>query len=225
VTDQQSRIYSNQISPDAVQSMEVMTGVPPAEYGDKNSLVHIVTKSGLDQPKPTGSLSLGYGSFKSPTFEANLGGGSHAIGNFLSLSGMRTERFLDPPEFAALHDNGDSVSLFDRMDAHVGDTSTFHLNVQTGRSSFDVPNTYDQIDATQHQNIDTFNVAPGYSQVIGSKTLLTANAFVRQDRVAYLPSADPFADTPGTVSQARAASRTCAPRSTCRIQPARTTSK
>ena len=35
VTDQQSRIYSNQISPDAVQSMELITGVPPAEFGDK----------------------------------------------------------------------------------------------------------------------------------------------------------------------------------------------
>ncbi len=58
VTDQQSRIYSNQISPDAVQSMEVITGVPPAEFGDKDSLVvRIVTKSGLDQPKPTGTVS------------------------------------------------------------------------------------------------------------------------------------------------------------------------
>ena len=57
VTDQQSRVYSNQISPDAVQSMEIITGVAPAEYGDKSSLVvHIVTKSGLDQPKPTGSV-------------------------------------------------------------------------------------------------------------------------------------------------------------------------
>jgi hypothetical protein len=55
ITDQQSRIYSNQISPEAVQSMEVITGVPPAEYGDKSSLiVHVVTKSGLDAPKPTG---------------------------------------------------------------------------------------------------------------------------------------------------------------------------
>ena len=60
VTDQQSRLYSNQISPDAVQSMEIITGVAPAEYGDKSSLVvHIVTKSGLDQPKPTGSVSVG----------------------------------------------------------------------------------------------------------------------------------------------------------------------
>ena len=80
ITDQQSRLYSNQISQDAVQSMEVITGVAPAEYGDKSSLVvHIVTKSGLDQAKPTGSASFGYGSFTSPTGEVNIGGGSHTV--------------------------------------------------------------------------------------------------------------------------------------------------
>ena len=79
VTDQQSRLYSNQISQDAVQSMEVITGVAPAEYGDKSSLVvHIVTKSGLGS-KPNGNVSFGYGSFKSPTGEINLGGGSQSV--------------------------------------------------------------------------------------------------------------------------------------------------
>ena len=112
ITDQQSRLYSNQISQDAVQSMEIITGVAPAEYGDKSSLVvHIVTKSGLDQTKPAGSASFGYGSFKSPTGEVNFGAGSHRLGNFMSLSGLRTDRFLDPPEFEALHDTGHSVSL------------------------------------------------------------------------------------------------------------------
>src|SRR4029077_673111 len=123
----------------------IITGVAPAEYGDKSSLVvHIVTKSGLDQPKPTGSVSLGYGSFNSPVFEANVGGGSRKVGDFLSISGMRTDRFLDPPEFEALHDAGNSLSFFDRLDAHAGDTATFHLNVQAARSTFDVPNTFDQ---------------------------------------------------------------------------------
>jgi hypothetical protein len=206
VTDQQSRVYSNQISPDAVQSMEIITGVAPAEYGDKSSLiVHIVTKSGLDQPKPTGSVDFGYGSFKSPSGEANLGGGSHTVGDFLSVNGMRTDRYLDPPEFDALHDQGNAISFFNRLDAHAGDTSTFHLNVQAARSSFDVPNTFDQNDAgqAQHQSINTFNIAPGYSQVIGAKTLFTANGFVRQDHLTYTPSADPFADQPGSVSQDR----------------------
>jgi carboxypeptidase family protein len=204
VTDQQSRIYSNQISSDAVQSMELITGVPPAEYGDKSSLiVHIVTRSGLDQSKPTGSLSLGYGSFKSPTFEANLGGGSHTIGNFLSVSGTRTDRFLDPPEFTAPHDAGNRQSLFDRLDVRPTLEDTLHLNIQVGRSSFDVPNTFDAQDQAQHQTIDTINIAPGYTRVIGSKTLLTVNGFVRRDKLNYLPSANPFADTPATVSQNR----------------------
>jgi hypothetical protein len=206
VTDQQSRLYSNQISADAVQSMEIITGVAPAEYGDKSSLVvHIVTKSGLDQSRPSGNVSLSYGSFKSPTVETNLGVGSHRFGNFVSVNGMRTDRFLDPPEFEAIHDTGNQVSLFDRVDARAGDTGTLHLNVQAARSSFDVPNSLDAaaLGQAQHQNIDTFNFAPGYSQVLGARLLFTANGFVRQDHLTYMPSPDPFADQPGTVSQDR----------------------
>ena len=204
ITDQQSRLYSNQISQDAVQSIEVISGVAPAEYGDKSSLVvHIVTKSGLDQSKPTGNASLGYGSFRSPTGDFNIGGGSHVVGNFLSLSGLRTDRFLDPPELEALHDTGHSVTFFDRLDFHPSDTDTLRLNVQAARSGFDAPNTYDQIAQTQHQNITTFNIAPAYSRVIGSKTLFTANAFVRHDHLTYAPSANVFNDTPATVSQDR----------------------
>jgi Carboxypeptidase regulatory-like domain len=206
VTDQQSRVYSNQISQDAVQSMEIITGVAPAEYGDKTSLVvHIVTKSGLDQAKPTGGVTFGYGSFASPTGEVNLGDGSHRVGNFVSMSGMRTDRFLDPPEFQALHDDGHQLSLFDRLDVRTGDTGTFHFNVQAARSDFNVPNTLDAdaIGQAQHQAINTFNVAPGFSQVIGSKTLFTANAYVRQDHLTYSPSPDPFSDRPGSVSQDR----------------------
>ena len=33
--------------------------------------------------------------------------------------------------------------------------------------------------------------------------LFTANGFVRRDHLIYTPSADPFADTPATVSQDR----------------------
>jgi hypothetical protein len=206
VTDQQSRIYSNQVSPDAVQSMEVITGVPPAEFGDKNSLVvRIVTKSGLAQPKPTGSVSAGYGSFSSPTAEGNVGVGSQTIGNFVSLSGVRTDRFLDSPEFKTLHGSGDSQSFFDRLDLHPNTANSVRLNVHLGRSSFDVPNTYDQdaLGQDQHQKIITLNVAPGYTRILSSNFLLTANGFVRQDKVTYTPSANPFSDTPGTAGQDR----------------------
>jgi hypothetical protein len=208
VTDQQSRIYSNQISSDAVQSMEIITGVAPAEYGDKSSLiVHIVTKSGIDQAKPAGSVSTSYGTFKTPSAEVNVGVGSHTFGNFLSVSGMRSDRYLDPPEFTPIHDSGNHQSLFDRVDVHPNERDTLHLNIQAGRSSFNAPNTFDQQtpppSQDQHQIINSFNIAPGYSRIIGSKMLLTANGFVRQDHVTYTPSANPFADSPATVSQDR----------------------
>ena len=201
ITDQQSRLYSNQISQDAVQSLEVITGVAPAEYGDKSSLVvHIVTKSGLDQPKPTGSASFGYGSFSSPSGEVNMGAGSHKVGNFLSVSGLKTDRFLDPPELEALHDTGHNASLFDRVDVHPGDLDTLHLNLQYAHSGFDVPNTYDTINQNQHQDITSFNIAPGYSRVVGSNKLFTANGFARRDHITY-----PRARTPSTTHPPRSA--------------------
>ena len=43
ITDQQSKIFSNQLPSDAVESLEVIEGAPPAEYGDKTSLVIVAT--------------------------------------------------------------------------------------------------------------------------------------------------------------------------------------
>src|SRR5580700_10405204 len=39
ITDQQSKVFSNQLPLDSVQSMEVISGAPPAEYGGKTSVV------------------------------------------------------------------------------------------------------------------------------------------------------------------------------------------
>ena len=205
VTDQQSRMYSNQISPDAVQSMEVITGVAPAEYGDKSSLVvHIVTRSGLDQPKPTGRVGH-VRIVQQPVVRRNVGGGSHKIGNFVSVSGLRDRSFSRSAGVRGAPRSWLSESLFNRLDAHPAPTDTFHLNVLGARSSFDVPNTFDQSDLgqDQHQKLTTFNVAPGYSRIIGATTVFSANGFVRGDHLTYTPSADPLADQPGTVSQDR----------------------
>jgi outer membrane receptor protein involved in Fe transport len=206
VTDQQSRTYSNQISLDAVQSMEVMTGVPPAEFGDKDSLVvRVVTKSGLDQGKPSGSALLGQSSFGTSQGEFSVGAGSDRYGNFVTISALRGSRFLDSPEFTPLHDTGDSVSVFDRADFRPNNRDAFHLNLSVARSAFQVPNTYDQQAAgqDQRQRIVTFDIAPGWTRVINPALLLSANAYVRHDGVTYSPSANPFADLPATISQAR----------------------
>src|SRR3979490_2742936 len=66
ITDQQSKVFSNQIPLDSIQSIEAVSGGPPAEYVDKTSLViKVTTRSGLGVTKPTGSIFTSYGSFGS----------------------------------------------------------------------------------------------------------------------------------------------------------------
>jgi len=98
ITDQQSKVFSNQIPVDSIQSMEVISGAPPAEYGDKTSLViKVTTRSGLGQTKPTGSITTSYGSFGSVDAGGNVAFGGAKWGNFISISGLNSSRFLDPP--------------------------------------------------------------------------------------------------------------------------------
>ena len=73
ITDQQSKVFSNQLPSDAVQSLEVISGAPPAEYGGKTSLVIVATtRSGQGITKPTGAISGSYGSFGSATTGVDL---------------------------------------------------------------------------------------------------------------------------------------------------------
>ena len=56
ISDQQSKVFSTQLPPNAIQSMQLITGAPDAQYGDKSSLVvNATTKSGLGA-HPFGSI-------------------------------------------------------------------------------------------------------------------------------------------------------------------------
>ena len=64
ISDQQSKVFSTQLPANAVQSMELITGAPDAQYGDKSSLVvNAVTKSALGATQPFGSIEAYWGSF------------------------------------------------------------------------------------------------------------------------------------------------------------------
>ena len=62
ITDQQSKVFSNQIPSSSIQSLEVISGAPPAEFGDKTSLViKVTTRSGQGVTTPHGSATVSYG--------------------------------------------------------------------------------------------------------------------------------------------------------------------
>ncbi len=203
VSDQRNKVFSTSIPANAIQSMEVISGSPSAEYGDKTSLViNATTRSGLGQ-KPSGSFLMNYGSFGAVGEEATLGLGTARWGDFLAFNAERTGRFLDTPELWPMHDAGNTGTLFDRVDFQPSGKDSLHLNMMLARNWMQVPNTYDQPLQDQRQKVVSFNVAPGYQRTIDARTLLSATAFFRRDQVNYYPSRDPFNDSPATLAQDR----------------------
>ena len=218
ITDQQSKVFSNQIPLESIQSMEVISGAPPAEYGDKTSIViNVTTRSGQGETTPHGSFTTSYGSFGTSNATLDLGYGGKNWGNFISASGLNSGRFLDPPEFAVMHDKGNEENLFDRVDYQITSTDSIHLNFGYTRSWFQTPNTFDSQFATpwngvvvadggrdpngnvvgptdQRSQIQTFNIAPSWTRLLSSNAVFTLGAFVRRDQFNYYPSGNPFAD-------------------------------
>jgi hypothetical protein len=228
ITDQQSKVFSNQLPSNSVQSLEVIDGAPPAEFGGKTSVViDVTTRSGQGVTTPTGSVTTSYGTFGSSTASVDLSYGNKSWGNFIEVDGLNTGRFLDPPEFAVFHDKGNEFNVFDRIDRQLTAADSVHFNLGVSRSWFQTPNSYDNLgvhnvvsggtsanpvfgsvgNADQRSKIDTFNIAPTYTHTISVNSVFNFTGYVRRDSYNYYPSKNPLADLGPiqnqTISQAR----------------------
>jgi len=206
ITDQQSKVFSNQIPLNSIQSLEVISGAPPAEYGGKTSLIiNATTRSGQGQKTPTGSITSSYGSFGSATGSVDVGYGGDTWGNFFEIDGLNTGRFLDPPQFQVFHAKGNEQNVFNRTDYQFTPVDALHLNLNYSRSWFQTPNAYDNLNVLdqfgnnvgntdQRSKIETFDISPTYTRVIGSNSIFNFAPYIRRDGYNYYPSHNPLAD-------------------------------
>ena len=215
ITDQQSKVFSNQLPSNSIQSIQVISGAPPAEYGGKTSLVIVATtRSGQGVTRPTGSINSSYGSFGSSSTGFDLSYGGKNWGNFIEADGLNTGRFLDPPEFTVFHAKGNLENVFDRVDYSLTPADSIHVDFNYSRSWFQTPNSYDNLNVQnvvsggtsanpvygnvgntdQRSQIGTFNISPTYTRVIGNNSVFNLGAFVRRDNYNYYPSNNPLAD-------------------------------
>jgi hypothetical protein len=208
ITDQQSKVFSNQLPSNSIQSIEVISGAPPAEYGDKTSLVIVATtRSGQGVTTPTGSIYSSYGSFGSAEGGVDLSYGGTSWGNFIEADGLNTGRFLDPPEFTVIHDKGNEENFFDRVDYSFTQADSVHLDLNYRRSRFQTPNAFDNLNIQNVENggtgvgggasadptfvsagntdqgskINTFNISPTYTRIISNNSVLNLGIFARRD--------------------------------------------
>ncbi len=222
ITDQQSKVFSNQIPSSSIQSLEVISGAPPAEFGDKTSLViKVTTRSGQGVTTPHGTVTTSYGSFGSVNGAFDLAYGGAKWGNFIAVDGLNTGRFLDPQEFSVIHAKGNLQDVFDRMDYQLSDRDTVHFNGGFSRSWFQTPNSYDNFNVgvtgadgslvgptDQKSKIQTYNIAPTWTRLLNTNTVFTLGGYVRHDGYNYYPSKNPFADLTPLQQESVAQNRT-----------------
>ncbi|MEK6397707.1 MAG: TonB-dependent receptor [Terriglobus sp.] len=210
LTDQQAKVFANQLDPNIIRTMTATTGAPPAEFGDKTSLVvTIATRSGVNEPLH-GSASATYGSFGTASANMAVGTGGKRWGEFLALSANGSGRFLDTPEFRPIHAHGNAQGLFNRFDFNPNPQNLLHLNFGLGRSWFQTPNSYDTAAAGQDQRsqIRNANLAFGWTHILTPSLLTSFVPFFRHDEAQYFPSANPLADATATLAQNRTLTNT-----------------
>ena len=228
ISDQQSKVFSNQLPSNAVQSLQVIDGAPPAEYGGKTSLViQVTTRSGQGVNPAKGSVTTSFGSFGSANGSVDLSYGGDKWGNFIEVDGLNGGRFLDTPESSVFHDKGNEINIFDRIDRQISDLDSVKLDISLSRSWFQNPNTYDNVgvqnivsggataspifgivgNTDQRSKILTYNFSPTYTRTLGPYSVYTLGVYIRRDGYNYYPSNNPLADLgpiqSESISQAR----------------------
>ena len=182
------------VSPDIIESANVMTGAFPAEYGNRfGGVVDVATKSGL-RMQERGSATFSIGGDGRRHAAADVGGRRGSFGYFLSGAALASTRFLSPPDAEAIHDAGNARHAFGRIDF---DTHIGAMNVVMMGDAVDaqIPKTAQDealrpaANARQHAGQET--VTFGWARA-WSASVVDATAYQRWSRLQLSPAAGPL---------------------------------
>lgn len=192
--DNPHQLFTPGMSPDVIQSVNVVTGGFPAEFGNRfGGILDIVTKSGFDLNNH-GSVSLGVGTHLRHNASAEYGGTVGDLGYYLFASGFQSDRFLNPPEPNELHDRGKGLRSFVQLDYKPGGRNAFHFLVMAGGTNFQIPDTLEQAergrDFFQENRAQTGIFT--WDHVVSANGLLRTSLYGRLAQAKLLPTTDPF---------------------------------
>lgn len=152
IVDRLDAVSASPIDTDTINSMQVITGNIPAEFGGRSAAVVIVhPKSGIDSPL-VGDFTLGAGDFRTDEIAAGIGGRiKRNFGFYFNGATHRSDRFLDPVDLGNFNNQGGGVNLSLRADWHPTAKDALIFNVAGNGSDFNVSNDLGQELAGQRQ--------------------------------------------------------------------------
>lgn len=189
-------VFSGGVSPDVIETANVMTGAFSAEYGNRfGGVVDIVTKSGFSMQND-GSITLNGGQAGRRNFSAEFGGNRGRAAYYLFGSAFSSDRFLSPPAPQAIHNEGRGGHAFVQLDGNLGRAGSLRVNLMGDGVNFQIPKTpRDQevrpgANAAQRTRQQTAIV--GWTLPYSSSLLVAASFYQRWSHSRLLPAAGPL---------------------------------
>ncbi len=175
--------------PEMVESINVLVGHVPPEFGFKSGGVIEVRTSSRKSDSWLGNLQTSTGSDATYQGSAVVGGPiSRSTALTFGFSGQSSDRFLDPVHPDNLHNSGNAANGTAEFSWLLSPASTLSIVGGVGRTSFEVPHNEDQEAAGQdeHQtNLQTWQTA-SWQRAWSGDTVSQIAAYHRSGSAALL---------------------------------------
>jgi outer membrane receptor protein involved in Fe transport len=188
-------MFSAGVSPDVIETANVMTGAFPAEYGNRfGGVVDVATRSGL-RMHDRGSATFSLGDDGRRQFSADAGGRRGLFGYFLSGAALASNRFLSPPDPEAIHDAGDAEHGFVRFDWRSSRIGAMNVVVMGDGVDTQSPKTPQDVELRPGANADQDarqqTVTFGWTRA-WSTSVVDVTAYERWSQLQLFPAAGPL---------------------------------
>jgi outer membrane receptor for ferrienterochelin and colicin len=134
--------FSEIIDPKNVDSIEILTGAFPAEYGGsrEGAVVNILTNRANSLKVPySGSFTAGFGNQGQSVASLDQAFKAGPLDVYFSANGQHTQRGLDAPTFTAQHDDSSQADQFLRMVSPFGKNATLAFDYSNQFAQFQIP--------------------------------------------------------------------------------------
>lgn len=192
--DNPHQLFTPGLSPDVIQSVNVITGGFPAEFGNRfGGILDIVTRSGFDA-QGRGSATIGAGTFLRHNLSLDYGGHTKRFGYFFYGQGFESDRFLNTPEPNRFHDQGYGARSFAQFDYRLSARDSFKLLLTGDGTNFELPNTTEDEsrgrDFFQRNREQT--AVFSWDHTFSPSSVLSTSFYERFAAARLLPTSDPL---------------------------------
>jgi outer membrane receptor protein involved in Fe transport len=199
--------FGQTLDPSFIQSVNVLTGALPAEYGYRTAgIVDIRTKSGA--MADSGSVGVTIGSNNSREVTGSVSGSKNDLTYYMSGSLLSNDLGIENPMTSnnPIHDHTNQFKGFGYFSYLLGDVSKISLILGSTNSKFEIPNSigqpmnyqlagypnYPSTNLNDNQRETTQYGVLSFQSMIGDKFDYQLSAFSRYTSVDFSP--DPIGD-------------------------------